>query len=84
MLFWVASFNWRTLQLSTLIFSVARLWVLSNLEVETCKAVTFFFLFQNHFIHSFILVQSFTKYVLDHNIQNIGNDRNVQSVPEKK
>ena len=41
-----------------------------------------FFSFQNHFIHSFILVQSFTKYVLDH-IQSIGNDRNVQSVPEK-
>ena len=44
----------------------------------------FFFSFsKSFFIHSFILVHSFTKYVLDH-IQNIGNDRNVQSVPEGK
>ena len=43
----------------------------------------FFFFSKSFFIHSFILVHSFTKYVLDH-IQNIGNDRNVQSVPEGK
>ena len=49
-----------------------------------CNTSFFFsFFFKIIFIHSFILVHSFTKYVLDH-IQNIGNDRNVQSVPEGK